>query len=278
MDPMARMLLEHTYEAIIDAGVHPGKLRGTNTGVFIGSCYSDTEITWVYSDSPVNGLGLLGCSRSMMANRISLWFGFKGPSYAVDSACSSSLFALDHAYKAIRTGQCDAAIVGGCHLCLHPFVTQQYFLLGTLSPDGRCKVFDAEGNGYCRSEAVSTIYLQKSKDAKRIYAQVVHVKTNCDGYKEEGITYPSIKMQRILLEQCYEECKVSPSDLAFLEAHGTGTKVGDPVEVSAVEKVFCPGRNTPLRIGSVKSNLGHSEPDSGLCSIAKVCRSQRFSY
>ncbi|XP_046415450.1 fatty acid synthase-like isoform X1 [Neodiprion fabricii] len=270
MDPMARMLLEHTYEAIIDAGVHPGKLRGTNTGVFIGSCYSDTEITWVYSDSPVNGLGLLGCSRSMMANRISLWFGFKGPSYAVDSACSSSLFALDHAYKAIRTGQCDAAIVGGCHLCLHPFVTQQYFLLGTLSPDGRCKVFDAEGNGYCRSEAVSTIYLQKSKDAKRIYAQVVHVKTNCDGYKEEGITYPSIKMQRILLEQCYEECKVSPSDLAFLEAHGTGTKVGDPVEVSAVEKVFCPGRNTPLRIGSVKSNLGHSEPDSGLCSIAKV--------
>ncbi|XP_046739715.1 fatty acid synthase-like isoform X2 [Diprion similis] len=270
MDPMARMLLEHTYEAIIDAGVHPRKLRGTNTGVFIGICFSDTEKTWIYSDSPVNGLGLLGCSRFMMANRISNWFGCKGPSYVVDTACSSSLFALDHAYRAIRNGQCDAAIVGGCNLCLCPQISQQFFRLGTLSPDGKCKSFDNEGNGYCRSEAMTTIYLQKSKDARRIYAQVVYTKTNCDGYKEEGITHPSTTMQRILLEQFYEECKVSPSDLAFFEAHGTGTKVGDPVEVDALEKVFCPGRTTPLQIGSVKSNLGHTEPVSGLCSVAKV--------
>ncbi|XP_046739716.1 fatty acid synthase-like [Diprion similis] len=205
-----------------------------------------------------------------MANRISHWLGCTGPSYTVDTACSSSLFAMDHAYKAIRTGECEDAIVVGCHLCLHPHTSQQFFLLGVLSADGSCKSFDAEGNGYCRSEALCAIYLQKSKDAKRIYAHVVHSKTNCDGYKEEGITFPSSTMQLVLLEQFYEECKVLPSDLAFLEAHGTGTKVGDPAEVNAIEKVFCPGRTTPLQIGSVKSNLGHTEPVSGLCSVAKV--------
>ncbi|XP_046609412.1 fatty acid synthase-like isoform X1 [Neodiprion virginianus] len=270
MDPAARMILEHTYEAIIDAGVNPRQLRGTNTGVFVGACYSESEKSWLYTDLQTNGLGIPGCCRAMMANRISHWLGCTGPSYTVDTACSSSLFAMDHAYRAIRTGECQDAIVVGCHLCLHPHLSQQFFLLGVLSADGRCKSFDNEGNGYCRSEAVCTIYLQKSKDARRIYAHVVYTKTNCDGYKEEGITFPSSRMQRVLLEQFYEECKISPSNLAFLEAHGTGTKVGDPAEVNAIEKVFCPGRTTPLQIGSIKSNVGHSEPASGLCSVAKI--------
>ncbi|XP_046739713.1 fatty acid synthase-like [Diprion similis] len=270
MDPAARMILEHTYEAIIDAGVNPRQLRGTNTGVFVGACYSESEKSWLYTDFQANGLGIPGCCRAMMANRISHWLGCTGPSYTVDTACSSSLYAMDHAYKAIRTGECQDAIVVGCHLCLHPHLSQQFFLLGVLSADGSCKSFDNEGNGYCRSEAMCTIYLQKSKDARRIYAHVVHTKTNCDGYKEEGITFPSSTMQRVLLEQFYEECKISPSKLAFLEAHGTGTKVGDPAEVNAIEKVFCPGRTTPLQIGSIKSNLGHTEPASGLCSVAKV--------
>lgn len=139
-----------------------------------------------------------------------------------------------------------------------------------MSPDGRCKSFDADANGYTRSETVSIAYLQKSKDAKRIYATIVHGKTNCDGFKEQGITFPSSVMQSALLREFYEECRVSPKSLAYIEAHGTGTKVGDPEEVNAIDSVFCQGRTEPLRIGSIKSNLGHAEPASGMCSIAKV--------
>ncbi|KAK2585487.1 hypothetical protein KPH14_010141 [Odynerus spinipes] len=270
MDPMCRTLLEHTYEAIVDAGVNPRQLRGTKTGVFIGACFSESEKTWFYEKVQVNGFGIVGCSRAMLANRISYWLGVTGPSYNIDSACSSSLFALEHGYKAIRSGQCDAAIVGGSNLCLHPYVSLQFSRLGVLCPDGRCKCFDEDANGYTRSETIAVVFLQKAKNAKRIYATVVHGKINCDGYKEQGITYPSSKMQRTLYEEFYEECGIPKTCLAYMEAHGTGTKVGDPEEVLAIDQAFSPGRTTPLKIGSVKSNLGHSEPASGLCSIAKA--------
>ncbi|XP_046416456.1 fatty acid synthase-like isoform X1 [Neodiprion fabricii] len=278
MDPMSRMLLEHTYEAIVDAGVNPEQLRRTNTGVFVGACYNDSAREWLYSTLKVDGLGLLGCSKAMMANRLSQWLGCTGPSYTVDTACSSSLFAMDSAYRAIRTGECEAAIVAGANLSLHPNVSHQFFHIGVLSSDGRCKSFDNEANGYARSEAVCVVYLQKSKDAKRNYANVVYTKTNCDGFKKEGITYPSCTIQQRLLEEFYVECKIPPSSLAFVEAHGTGTSVGDPVELEAIDKVFCPGRTTPLRIGSIKSNMGHSEPTSGLCSIAKVLIAMESGY
>lgn len=270
MDPMCRMLLEKSFEAVLDAGINPRTLRGSRTGVFVGACFSESEKTWFYEKLQVDGFGITGCSRAMLANRISYWFGINGPSYTVDSACSSSLYALEHAYKSIRYGHCDSAIVGGCNLCLHPYVSLQFARLGVLSTDGRCKSFDEGANGYCRSEAITVVYLQKKKDAKRIYATVVHAKTNCDGYKEQGITFPSGPLQQRLLEEFYEECQVNPSSLAWVEAHGTGTKVGDPEEVKAIENVFCVGRKDPLLIGSVKSNIGHSEPASGLCSLIKV--------
>lgn len=146
---------------------------------------------------------------------------------------------------------------------------------GVLSPDGYCKPFDDNATGYMRSETIGVVYLQRAKTAKRIYATLVYAKTNCDGYKEQGITFPSSEMQRSLFEEFYSECGISPSSLAYIEAHGTGTKVGDPEEINAVQKIFCKDRNSPLLIGSVKSNLGHSEPASGLCQIAKVII---FSY
>ncbi|XP_060866838.1 fatty acid synthase-like [Metopolophium dirhodum] len=270
MDPMCRIILEKSYEAIVDSGNSPKSLKGSKTGVFVGACFSESEKTWFYEKLQVNGFGLTGCARAMLANRISYWLGVNGPSYSVDSACSSSLYALEHAYKAIRDGHCDSALVGGCNLCLHPYVSLQFARLGVLCTDGRCKSFDEAANGYVRSEAVCVLYLQKAKNAKRVYAKVVHAKTNCDGYKEQGITYPSGPLQQRLLEEFYEECEIKPSDLAWIEAHGTGTKVGDPEEVKALENVFCPGRTGPLLIGSVKSNIGHSEPASGLCSVAKV--------
>ncbi|XP_018362103.1 PREDICTED: fatty acid synthase [Trachymyrmex cornetzi] len=271
MDPMCRILLEHAYEAIIDAGVNPKQLRGSRTGVFVGACFSESEKTWFYEKLQVNGFGITGCSRAMLANRISYWLGATGPSYTLDSACSSSLIALEHAYRCLQDNQCDAALVGGSNLCLHPYVSLQFSRLGVLSPDGRSKSFDADANGYARSEAISVIYLQKAKNAKRIYATVVYGKTNCDGYKEQGITFPSSTMQARLLEDCYKDCNIPLNDVYYIECHGTGTKVGDPEELHAIEKVFFEkDRPTPLLIGSVKSNMGHAEPASGLSQIAKV--------
>jgi len=142
-------------------------------------------------------------------------------------------------------------------------------IAGVLSSDGRSKTFDADADGYVRSETISVIYLQKAKNAKRIYASVVYSKANCDGYKAQGITFPSSTMQSALMKECYEECNLSPNDLFYLECHGTGTKIGDSEELNAIEKTF-KDRPTPLLIGSVKSNLGHSEPASGLCQVAKV--------
>jgi len=143
-------------------------------------------------------------------------------------------------------------------------------ITGVLSADGRSKTFDADADGYARSEAICVIYLQKAKNAKRIYATVVYGKVNCDGYKEQGITFPSSAKQNTLMKDCYEDCNLSPNNLSYLECHGTGTRIGDPEELNAIENIFCKDRSTPLLIGSVKSNLGHSEPASGLCQVAKV--------
>ncbi|XP_070149856.1 fatty acid synthase [Polyergus mexicanus] len=270
MDPMCRMLLEHAYEAIIDAGINPKQLRGSRTGVFVGACFSESEKTWFYEKLQINGFGITGCSRAMMANRISYWLGITGPSYTLDSACSSSLFALEHAFRCMQDGQCDAAIVGGANLCLHPYISLQFCRLGVLSHDGRCKCFDTDADGYARSEAITVVYLQKAKYAKRIYATVVYGKTNNDGYKKQGILFPSSKMQGTLLRECYDDCGLPLNSLSYLECNSTGSKIGDPEEINAIDSVFSKSRKTPLLIGSVKSNLGHSEPASGLCQVAKV--------
>ncbi|XP_030748839.1 fatty acid synthase-like [Sitophilus oryzae] len=271
MDPLCRLFLEVAIEAIFDAGINPADLQGTNTGVFVGACFSESEKTWFYDKLSPGSLALTGCDRSMIPNRVSYYLKLKGPSMTCDTACSSSLYALDHAYRAIRTAECDNAIVGGTNLCLSPSVSLQFGRLGVLGSDGACKAFDNSGNGYARSETISAIFLQKSKEAKRIYATILHVKTNCDGFKDSGITFPSRTMQVRLLKEFYEECQsVKPYELSFLEAHGTGTKVGDPEELQAIEEVFLPGRKSPLLIGSVKSNIGHTEPSSGLCSVTKV--------
>ncbi|CAH2098693.1 unnamed protein product [Euphydryas editha] len=278
MDPMGRIMMERTYEAIIDAGFNPKELRNTRTGVFVGISYAESEKTLLYDKMHINAFGFIGCSRSMLANRISHWLGVTGPSYSVDTACSSSLYALEHAFKAIRNGHCDAAIVGGSNLCLGPHVSYQFSKLGLLSPDGRCKSFDNSANGYARSETVAVCFLQKAKDSRRVYAQVLHAKTNCDGYKEKGITYPAGKMQKLLLSEFYEECCVPPNSLEYIEAHGTGTKVGDPEELNAIDEVMCTGRSEPLFLGSIKSNLGHSEAASGICAVTKLCIAYSTGY
>ncbi|CAK1589934.1 unnamed protein product [Parnassius mnemosyne] len=278
MDPMARLLLEKCYEALIDAGINPEELRGTRCAVVIGACFSESEKAWFYDKMEVNDYGINGCSRSSFATRISKWLGVSGPSYIIDTACSSSMYAIEHAYRAIINSNCDTAIVAGANLCLHPIVSLQFSSLGVVSPDGRCKSFDDRANGYARSEAVVVCILQKAKNARRVYAKLVHAKTNCDGYKEQGITYPAGHIQKVLLEKFYEEVGVSPSTLEYLEAHGTGTSVGDLEELKAIDAVFSAGRPDPLLIGSVKSNMGHSEAAAGVCALAKLCIAYHSGY
>uniref|UniRef100_A0A0K8V335 Fatty acid synthase n=1 Tax=Bactrocera latifrons TaxID=174628 RepID=A0A0K8V335_BACLA len=270
MDPQMRMLLEATYEAIIDAGLNPAELRGSRTGVYIGVSNSETENHWCANADRVNGYGLTGCARAMFANRISYTFDFKGPSFAVDTACSSSLYALSHAFTDMRAGRCDAAVVCGSNLILKPEMSLQFKRLNMLSDSGMCKAFDATGAGYVRSDGVVVLLLQRTSVAKRVYASILNARTNTDGFKEQGITFPDGRMQNRLIRESYEEINLDPNEVIYVEAHGTGTKVGDPQEVNSITDFFCKNRPTPLLIGSVKSNMGHSEPASGVCSIAKI--------
>ncbi|XP_031635247.1 fatty acid synthase-like [Contarinia nasturtii] len=270
MDPQMKMLLEATHEAIIDAGVNPQELRGTRTGVYIGVSSSETEDYLLADANRVNGYGLIGCQRSMMANRISYSFDFKGPSYAIDTACSSSLYALSQAFTDIKNGICDSAIVGGSNLLLIPTISLQFNRLGMLSANGKCNAFDESGSGYVRSDGCAVIFLQKTSRARRVYATILNVRTNTDGGKDKSITYPSGEMQCRLIAETYDEIGLHPRDVVYVEAHGTGTQVGDSQEVNSITDFFCKDRTNPLLIGAVKSNMGHSEPASGVCSIAKV--------
>ncbi|XP_061378336.1 fatty acid synthase [Danaus plexippus] len=270
MDPQLRLLLELTHEVMVDAGLNPSELRGSRTGVYVGVSNSETEELWTADPDKINGYALTGCCRAMFPNRISYTFDLKGPSFAVDTACSSSMFALAQAVNAMRAGHCDAAVVAGTNLCLKPANSLNFHRLSMLSPEGRCAAFDASGVGYVRSEAAVAVLLQRRGAARRVYATVRGARTNTDGHKVQGITFPSGDMQRCLAQETFAEAGLRPQDVVYVEAHGTGTKVGDPQEVNAIAELFCKDRKTPLLLGSVKSNMGHSEPASGLCSIAKV--------
>lgn len=206
----------------------------------------------------------------MFANRISFTFDFKGPSYAVDTACSSSLYALAQAFEDMKSGRCDSAIVAGVSVILKPTMSLQFKRLGMLSAEGMCKAFDETGAGYVRSDGCVAIFLQRASDSRRIYSSILNARTNTDGAKEQGITFPDGQMQNRLIRETYDEIGLNPSDVSYVEAHGTGTKVGDPQEINSICDFFCKDRSTPLLIGSVKSNMGHSEPASGVCSIAKM--------
>ncbi|XP_063696021.1 fatty acid synthase-like [Culicoides brevitarsis] len=267
-DPQTRCLVEHAYEAVLDAGVNPVDLKGSNTGVYTSVCTMEST-EGIVDIGIFDGYTIVGQNRGMLANRISYALDLNGPSFVVDSACSSTMMALNCAYTAIRNGECDAAIVGGSNLTLAPLTSLQFARLGVLAMDGYCRPFDKNASGYTRSEAISAIFIQKRKLAKRVYATLIHTKVNCDGYKPEGITYPAGHIQQRLLHQFYEELGLSPLAVSYVEAHGTGTNVGDPEECEAIYQTFCKGRKEPLLVGSVKSSIGHSEPVSGICSIIK---------
>ncbi|XP_075725722.1 fatty acid synthase-like isoform X2 [Rhipicephalus microplus] len=271
MDPQLRLLLETSYEAILDAGYDPETLRRRKIGVFIGNSASETGEAFKLDRTKMDGYVALGSHRAMFSNRISYSLDLQGPSMTIDTACSSTMVALSEALLAIRSGRCEAAIVGGASLTLDPHLMTNFSLLGVLSKDGKSRPFDTKSNGYVRSETVGAFFLQRYSNARRVYAKVINAIANADGFKEEGIPYPSVIGHESLLRDAYSEVNVDPTKVVYVEAHGTGTTAGGIQELQAISKVICsPGREKQLLIGSVKSNMGHSESASGIPAVAKV--------
>lgn len=228
MDPQLRLLLEVSYEAIVDGGINPASLRGTNTGVWVGVSGSEASEALSRDPETLLGYSMVGCQRAMMANRLSFFFDFKGPSIALDTACSSSLLALQNAYQAIRSGECPAAIVGGINLLLKPNTSVQFMKLGMLSPDGTCRSFDDSGNGYCRAEAVVAVLLTKKSLARRVYATILNAGTNTDGCKEQGVTFPLEKPRNNSSVLCISRAVWPPSLLNILKPMARAPRWGTP--------------------------------------------------
>ncbi|CAG7731276.1 unnamed protein product [Allacma fusca] len=259
----------------MDSGIDPKTLSGAQVGVFMASTGMEAFEVWLRSTEYRTGHYITGCHVCMLADRISYAFNFKGPSCVFDSGCSASFSALQYALLALKNGLCDSAIVAGANINNIPFLSSAFFNFKALSADGKCKVFDASADGFVRSEAVVAIYICRKDCAKRLYSTILGVKCLNDGYKQEGISVPSWECQAKIMKEVYAEARVNPLDVNYIEAHGTGTKVGDPNEIAALADTFCSGRVEPLLVGSVKSNMGHAEPASGLCGIVKVLLSRR---
>ena len=277
IDPQHRWLLELTYEAFENAGLKISDYKGSNTAVYMGQFMHDYEQILLDSSAHkwMNSSSATGPSMTLTAARISYTFDFNGPSVALDTACSSSLVALDMACKAILNGDSELAVAGGVNILLRPELTMSICKASMLSPDCRCKSFDASANGYVRSEGAGIVLLKRCVDAVRdgddILAVVKATGVNQDG-QTNGITVPNGEAQKKLLKQSLKRANINASDIQYAEAHGTGTAVGDPIEVNALGDVL--GRRAPSQgqcvIGSVKSNIGHSEATAGVAGMIKT--------
>ncbi|KAK5997657.1 Prosolanapyrone synthase [Cladobotryum mycophilum] len=275
LDPSQRKLLEVTYEAVESAGEPLEKFFGSRTGVFVGNFNNEHQIMQYRDPDHTLPYVVTGGGPTILSNRINYAFNLQGPSLMVDTACSASMYALHLAVSSIRNGDCDAAIVAGANVILGPdnqiFTTK----LGAVSPTSRCHTFDAAADGYSRAEGFGAIYLKKLSDAVAqgdpIRAVVRGTSFNANG-KTGGISHPSPDGQEAVIRQAYKAAGgLNPDLTGYAECHGTGTPVGDPIEVSAVGRVFSPGRkDDPLLIGSIKPNLGHSEAASAMSQIMKA--------
>ncbi|CAH2266207.1 jg17797 [Pararge aegeria aegeria] len=276
MDPMARKLLEQAYQAIYDAGLCPEELSGKKIGVYIGSCFSESEKSGFYATRSRAGFGIPGCSKAMFANRISYWLNAKGPSMNIDDGCCSSTAALEQAYHAINRGECEAAIVGGSNLCLHPQSSIHYGRIVNLSIDGKTKSFDTEAAGCVQAEAINILFLQKAKDALRIYAEVVHVKCTFTSIPTQETKdfqygfYRDPKDMAKFMHNFYDEIQIPPQAVEYVEAFGSAVPEADKAELEAIETIYCFNRKEPLFVGSVMSNIGYVGSASGISAITKV--------
>src|SRR5580704_15193938 len=273
MDPQQRLLLELVWHAVEDAGIPASKLAGSATGVYIGASSTDYRDLRLGDPASGDSYFMTGGTLSILANRVSYVFDLHGPSLAVNTACSSSLVALHEACEAIRTGRIASAIVGGVNLLLAPYPFLGFCRATMLSSRGRCFAFDERADGYVRGEGGGAILLkplrQALADGDPIRAVILGTGVNSDG-RTIGLSLPSETAQAALIRSVYQRAEVEPDDLAFFEMHGTGTPAGDPIEAAAVGGALGGSRGAPLPIGSVKTNIGHLEPASGMAGLIKA--------
>ncbi|OBJ48074.1 type I polyketide synthase [Mycobacterium sp. 1423905.2] len=280
MDPQHRLLLETAWRAVEHSGTAPTALANTNTGVFVGLATHDylgmasDDLTY----PEIEAYMAIGTSNAAAAGRISYRLGLQGPAVAVDTACSSSLVAIHQACQALQLGECDLALAGGANVMLTPATMITFSHAHMLAPDGRCKTFDAAADGYVRGEGCGVIVVKRLEDAirdgDRIRAVIRGSAINQDG-ASGGLTVPNGVAQQRVIGEALKRAGVAPSDVAYLEAHGTGTSLGDPIEVQAAGAVYGAGRESgqPLLIGSVKTNIGHLEAAAGIAGVIKVIMS-----
>ena len=277
IDPQQRLLLEVSWEALENAGIPPDQLNKSLTGVFVGIGQSDYG-QYHFEDARVNDMNIYkgtGNSHSFAAGRLSYFLGAQGPSISVDTACSSSLVTVNMACQSLRNGESNLAIAGGVQLMLSPQSSIFLSKSKALSPDGKCKTFSDEANGYVRGEGCGVVVLKRLSDAIRdndhILSVVRSVAINHDG-RSSGLTVPNGQSQEALIRNAMETASVTAADISYLEAHGTGTPLGDPIEMEAIAHTLATNRNKnePLLVGSVKTNIGHLEHAAGIASLIKV--------
>jgi acyl transferase domain-containing protein/NADPH:quinone reductase-like Zn-dependent oxidoreductase/acyl carrier protein/short-subunit dehydrogenase len=281
MDPQQRVLLQLAWRALEDANISIPSLQGENVGVYIGASSLDHANLTVQDPAAAGPYFMTGNTLSIVSNRISHIFGLSGPSMTIDTACSSSLVALDQAMRALNTGEIDTAIVGGINILAHPLSFVGFAQARMLSPEGLCRAYDNDGAGYVRAEGGVVFVLRRSDRAKqekdRSYAKIVATGVNSAG-RTNGISLPSRESQANLLRAIYEGNNIDSNQVAFVEGHGTGTKVGDPAEVWSIGTVIGANRRAPVPIGSIKSNIGHTEPASGLFGVLKAVMALEDNY
>ncbi len=273
MDPQHRLLLRCAWEALEDAGLPLDRVARSNTGVFVGISHSDYHGIQKFGRSTIDVHTATGSALSIAANRISHRFDLRGPSFAVDTACSSALVAVDAACESLWTGRCEMALAGGVNAILTPDVTISFSRASMLSPDGRCKAFDARANGYVRGEGAGIVALKPLAralaDGDPIHAVIRATVVNQDG-RTSTITVPSRDAQEVMLREACARAGIAPSAVGYVEAHGTGTAVGDPIEAAAIGSVFGGGRAAPCLLGSCKTNIGHLESAAGIAGLIKA--------
>lgn len=274
MDPQQRLLLEVTWEALERAAIAPASLSRTPTGVYIGASSTDyLALQMRRGLEAIDGYLASGSALSVSAGRIAYTLGLNGPAITTDTACSSSLVAVTLAVQALRRGECDAAIAGGTNTILSPITTIALSKSQMMAPDGRCKTFSANADGFVRAEGCAALVLKRLDDAVRdgdpIAGVIRGAALNQDG-RSNGLTAPNGPAQQAVINAALADAGVVGPDIGYVEAHGTGTKLGDPIEVQALAATLGRDRPAPLRIGSVKTNFGHAESASGVAGLIKA--------
>jgi glutamate-1-semialdehyde-2,1-aminomutase len=280
LDPQQRLLLEVSWEALENAAIEISTLEESRTGVFVGVSSDDYAQFHRHSgqNERINAYAITGTTASTVAGRLSYFYGLTGPSMAIDTACSSSLVALHLACQSLRLRESNLALVGGVNLMLTPELHICFSKLQALSPDGHCKTFDASANGYARGEGCGLLVLKRLSDAlnddDHILAVVRGSAVNQDG-NSSGLTAPNGLAQQQVIREALNNAVLNSADISYIEAHGTGTSLGDPIEIEALGKIFKASHTaeSPLLIGSAKTNIGHTEPVAGLAGLIKIIQS-----